>query len=100
MPIGIDKDYLDTLKKRSKESRVYKKFQMTGLMIAQILDDEKHKSLYIKLAKKYDDQKLITTAKNVAERKNIKNKGAYFMRVFYREISAKNNKTPHLSRTI
>ena len=92
MPIGIDKDYLDTLKKRSKESRVYKKFQMTGLMIAEILEDEKHKSLYIRLAKKYDEQKLITTAKNVAERKNIKNKGAYFMKVFYSELNKKKAK--------
>jgi len=92
MPIGIDKNYLDTLKKRAKESRVYKKFQMTGLMIAQILEDDKHKSLYIRLAKKYDEHKLITTAKNVAERKNIKNKGAYFMKVFYSEMGAKNNK--------
>ena len=92
MPIGIDKNYLDTLKKRAKESRVYKKFQMTGLMIAQILEDDKHKSLYIRLAKKYDEHKLITTAKNVAERKNIKNKGAYFMKVFYSEMGTKNNK--------
>jgi len=92
MPTGIDKDYLETLKKRSKESRVYKKFQMTGLMIAQILEDDKHKSLYIRLAKKYDEHKLITTAKGVAERKNIKNKGAYFMKVFYSEINKKKNK--------
>jgi hypothetical protein len=100
MPTGIDKNYLKVLKERSKENRVHKKFQMIGLTIAQMLDDEKHKSLYIKLAKKYDEHKLITTAKNVAERKNIKNKGAYFMRVFYREMGAKNNKTPYLSRTM
>ena len=89
MAINIDKDYLNALKKRSKESRVYKKFQYTGLTIAQILNDEKHKALYIKMAKKYDDQKLIATAKSVAERKNIENKGAYFMKVFYKELGAK-----------
>lgn len=85
----INKDYLNVIKERTKKVRVHKKFQFTGLAIAQLLDDEKHKSLYIRLAKKYDEQKLITIAKNVAERKNIKNKGAYFMRVFYREISLK-----------
>jgi len=79
----INKDYLDVIKERTKKVRVHKKFQFTGLAIAQLLDDEKHKSLYIKLAKKYDEQKLIILAKNISERKNIKNKGAYFMRVFY-----------------
>jgi hypothetical protein len=79
--MAIDKDYLNILKERLKKNRVYKKFQFTGLTLTQILNDEKHKSLYIKLAKKYDEQKLINLAKNVAERKNVKNKGAYFMRV-------------------
>lgn len=92
MPTGIDKDYLNTLKERSKGVRIHKKFQMTGLTIAQILGDEKHKSLYIKLAKKYDEHKLITTARNVAERKNIKNRGAYFMKVFFQEMRPKDNK--------
>ncbi|MDP3052505.1 MAG: hypothetical protein Q8N22_00950 [bacterium] len=90
MSINIDKDYLNIIKERKKTSRVYEKFQFTGLTIAQILGDEKHKSLYIKMAKKHDEHKLITTAKSVAERKNIENKGAYFMKVFYQEI--KNSK--------
>lgn len=85
----INKDYLDVIRERTKKVRVHKKFQFTGLAIAQLLNDEKHKSLYIKLAKKYNEQKLITLAKNISERKGIKNKGAYFMRVFYREISSK-----------
>lgn len=82
--MAIDKDYLDILKERIKKNRVHKKFQFTGLVLAQLLNDEKHKSLYIKLAKKYDEQKLISLAKNVSERKNIKNRGAYFMRVLYK----------------
>jgi hypothetical protein len=59
-------NYLKKLRQRGKDSHVYRKYQLLGLEIAQILGDEKHKALYIKLAK---------------ERKNVKNKGAYFMRV-------------------
>ncbi len=73
--------YLEELKKRSKESRVYRKHQLTGLLIAEILQDEKHKALYIKLAKADNGDRLLGLAKDVAERKNIKNKGAYFMRL-------------------
>ncbi len=76
-------DYLDVLKERAKKSKVYSPHQMTGLTLAQILKDEKHKSLYIKLAKKYKADKLLSLAKSVAERKNVKNKGAYFMRLLY-----------------
>ena len=46
-----NKNYLETLKERAKKSRVYKSYQFIGLTIAQLLNDEKHKSLYIKLAK-------------------------------------------------
>lgn len=73
--------YLQTLKSRGKKSRVYRKYQLTGLEIALLLDDEKHKSLYIKLAKEGDTQELIRLAKDVAARKRAKNKGGYFMRL-------------------
>jgi len=79
--MAIEKDYLKTLQERSQKVRVHKKFQFTGLTLAQILNDEKHKALYIKLAMKHNEQKLINLAKNVAERKNVKNKGAYFMKL-------------------
>jgi len=72
-------DYLKELKRRSKESHVYKKFQLEGLEIAEILGDERHKSLYIKLAKEGNPNRLRRLAKTVAENKNVKNKGAYFM---------------------
>jgi hypothetical protein len=78
---AITKRYLEELARRSKESRVYRKYQLTGLLIAEILHDEKHKSLYIKLAKTGNGDRLLALAKDVAERKNIKNKGAYFMRI-------------------
>lgn len=76
------KGYLDTLKERAKTSRVYRKYQLIGLLISQILEDEEHKALYIKLAKEHDEEKLLALAKDIGERKNVQNKGAYFMRVW------------------
>ena len=74
-------EYMDELQRRSRESRVYKQYQMIGLLIAEALDDEAHKSLYIKLAKEHDGDELLQIAKDVADRKGIDNKGAYFMKI-------------------
>lgn len=79
-----EKDYLEILKERGKQSHVYKKYQLTGLLIAQLLDDEKHKSLYIKLAQKNNSDDLLIIAKDISERKKVKNKGAYFMSILKR----------------
>lgn len=73
--------YLAELQRRAKESHVYRKYQLIGLEIAKTLSDEKHKALYIKLAKMHDPDGLMRLAKDVAERKEVKNKGAYFMTV-------------------
>ncbi len=75
--------YLATLKKRGKESRVYREYQLIGLEIADILNDRSHKALYIKIAKekKITHAELLRTAKSVREKKNVKNRGAYFMRI-------------------
>jgi len=77
----INDDYIKKLKERGKDSHVYTKFQLIGLEIAQILNDNKHKSIYIKLCKDKDPETLLSIAKDVAERKTIENKGGYFMRV-------------------
>ena len=74
--------YRKLLEERAKTSRVYKKFQLTGLLISQLLNDEKHKSLYIKLAKEENQQRMLELARDISERKNVENKGAYFMKVF------------------
>ncbi len=79
----FDADYLNTLRERGKTSHVYKKFQDIGLQLAEILHDSKHKALYIKLAKQYDESTLLSLAKDTAERKGIANKGAYFMKVLH-----------------
>jgi hypothetical protein len=78
--------YLKKLRERGKESHVYRKYQLIGLEVAQILSDEKHKSLYIKLAKEHGADQLMRLAKDVAERRGIRNKGAYFMRVLASEL--------------
>ena len=75
-------DYIEELKRRRKESRVYSEHQLIGLLIAEILGDEEHKSLYIKLARDDNADKLLKLAKSVADRKNVENKGAYFMKLY------------------
>lgn len=67
------------LKRRGKDSHVYRKYQLTGLAIAEALRDERHKSLYIKLAKEGNGERLFALAKEVAENRHVKNRGAYFM---------------------
>ncbi|MCL4405068.1 MAG: hypothetical protein M1361_01575 [Patescibacteria group bacterium] len=85
-------DYLETLRKRAKESKVYSYHQLVGLTIAELLQDDKHKALYIKLAKLHNPDKLVRLARDVAERKNVKNKGAYFMRLLYNEKNTNGKK--------
>ncbi len=71
--------YLAELRRRAAESHVYRKYQLLGLQIAEILGDERHKSLYIKLAKEMNAERLLRLAKEVADRREVKNRGAYFM---------------------
>ena len=75
----INRDYLKTLQERAKKSRVYKPFQSTGLVLTEILEDQEHKAIYMRMSKIYDNNELIRIAKDLAERKNVENKGAYFM---------------------
>lgn len=82
--MDFDKEkYLKLLQERKKETHVYQEHQMVGLMLAELLEDEKHKGLYIKLAKTHNAQKLISLAKSISTNRNIERKGAYFMKLFY-----------------
>lgn len=78
-------EYWKNLENRSETSKVYKSYQLIGLQIADILEDRSHKALYIKLAKTHDNQRLLETAKDVAGRKDVANKGAYFMSIFFKK---------------
>lgn len=86
------KDYLEELKERGKTSRIHREYQLIGLLVSQILEDESHKSLYIKLVREYGSEKILQLAKSVAERKRVKNKGAYFMKMLEIEKSDENPK--------
>jgi len=73
--------FIAELKKRGRRSRIYRHFQLIGLEIAMHLADEKHKSLYIKMAKIGDADALLVLARRVGDNRRVKNKGAYFMRL-------------------
>lgn len=86
---SLKETYLKELTRRGKESHVYRKYQLMGLEISQILRDERHKALYIKLAKESNGDRLLALAKDVASRDEVKNKGAYFMAILKQESSAR-----------
>lgn len=79
----LGKKYSSEIDERQKTSKIYSEHQLIGLEIADILSDIKHKALYIKLTKEFGKDRLIPLAKFVAGKKDIKNKGAYFMKVLY-----------------
>ena len=80
------------IEKRAAESKVYKKYQLLGLEIAKILEDQKHKTLYIKFAKEKDADSLLRLAKEISEKLGVKNKGAYFMSVVHSNEKKDKNK--------
>jgi len=80
---------METLKERGKQSKVYSQHQLLGLEIATLLEDDSHKSLYIGLVKKYPKVDLLGLAKDISTRKNVSNKGAYFMRVASKYFNGK-----------
>ncbi|MDD5430770.1 MAG: hypothetical protein PHP03_00900 [Candidatus Pacebacteria bacterium] len=81
----LNDNYFELLEERGKQSKVYKSYQATGLMLAEILNDNSHKALYIKLSKIHNSQFLIGLARKIAEKKDIRNRGAYFMKVLKEE---------------
>lgn len=85
-------EYVNQLKKRKKKSKIYQKHQLSGLIIANLLKDQKHKTLYIKLAKEINNEKLIELAKSIIENQKIKNPAAYFMWKIKQEGLIKKNK--------
>jgi len=94
--MNIAEGYMDKVRTRRKtSSRVSRPYQLLGLEIADLLEDRKHKALYIKLAKEKNPIELLRLAKEVQEQKTIINKGAYFMSIISgttMETGAKNKK--------
>ena len=58
---------------------VTREFQDYGLRLAEELDDLRHKSLYIKLAKEVDRRLLEEARRFVKDAYNVKNKARLFM---------------------
>ena len=72
-------EILSKYKLEDKGKYITKEFQDYGYRLAEELGDEKHKSLYIKLAKEVD-RKLLEEAKIfVKDASNVKSKGRLFM---------------------
>jgi len=61
-----------------KDKYVSREFQTFGLRLAEELDDYKHRSLYMKLAKTIH-RSILERALSFAVDSNAKNKGALFM---------------------
>lgn len=77
---GLNKQtYTQALKDRGAKKHITQEFQLIGLEIATTLRDIKNKSLYIKYAKEFGSSRMISLAKDVAERRGINNPAAYFM---------------------
>ncbi len=79
----LPEGYLESLKEKGKDKRISQEFQFIGLEVAEMLEDRPHKALYIKLAKQYGSQKILSIAKDVVDRRDIKNRGAYFMKMLH-----------------
>lgn len=80
---ALSEGYLSELQERGKKSKVYQPHQLIGLKLAELLRDDQHKSLYIRMAKEHPADKLLGLAKRIAENHGVKNKGAYFMSAFF-----------------
>ena len=72
-------DVLQGRKTRKKEAQLYYEFQYHGNLLAEKLNDQKHASLYMKLAKEVDRSLLEQALDFVRGSANIKNKAGLFM---------------------
>ncbi len=82
--MDLKEEYLKKLKERQEKSRIKEEYQLIGLEIARMLNDNNHKALYMKLAKENNGKEMFGLAKDISSKKNIKNMGAYFMKIFFR----------------
>ena len=62
----------------TKDKYISREFQSFGVHLAELLDDYKHKSLYIKLAKTHH-RSILEKALSFVVDSNARNKGALFM---------------------
>jgi hypothetical protein len=72
------KDLIDENKSPERNKYVSREYQDYGYRLAMELSDEKHKALYIKLAKEAD-RAILEQARRFVIDSNADNKGALFM---------------------
>jgi len=70
---------IDETKYRNRPKNLTKEFQVYGVFLAESLDDTKHYSLYIKLAKEVDRYTLDEALNYTKEYYKAKNKARVFM---------------------
>lgn len=73
--------YIKALKTRGVKARVTQQFQLIGLEVALALKDMAHKAIYIKHAKEFGADRVLAIAKDVADRRDVKNPAAYYMKM-------------------
>lgn len=70
---------LEKFSEVKRPKNISREFQMYGVYLAEQLDDKKHYSLYIKLAKTYPRKILEEALSYVKDYPNAKSKGRLFM---------------------
>ncbi len=70
---------LDEVKNATRPKNLSKEFQFYGVFLAETLQDTKHYSLYIKLAKEVKRELLETALNYCKDYPNPKSKGRLFM---------------------
>ena len=70
---------LEEIKYKDRPKNISQEFQMYGVFLAETLDDTKHYSLYIKLAKELPRGLLEEALNYTKDYYNARNKGKIFM---------------------
>ena len=73
------KQIIDRVEKKKERQRISREFQDYGLRLSEQLEDSKHKSLYIKLAKEKPRKALEEALSYVLDYPHAKNRGKLFM---------------------
>lgn len=73
------KSVLDKYKVEEEDKYISREFQQYGYELAMELGDEKHKALYIKLAKEHSRGHMEAARNFVKDANNVKSKGRLFM---------------------
>ena len=92
---------IENTQKLKRAKNISQEFQLFGVYLAESLDDTKHYSLYIKLAKNYDRGILEEALSFVKGSTTVKSKGKLFMwKLKQLKESMPAKKAPHVALEI